>query len=311
MRNYLIYLIVGLVICACNDQPSEESTLTIPSGASVDSMVMSQHAICLWPKVGLREGPNRSSKYLTTIYFGESVLPLGDTLENEDESRKYIKVQLSDQDTGWVYSYLFAYPAVLSVATRPIELYRRPDMMTFTGESYQEGEIFAMKQADVSGWLRVQGKEKEKDGWIRSESSLSQDPVDVNVASMLHRAMEESSLTERAELLQQMMDNSALSVSAFLGQVRTALTETENQLDILENLPDNQLYITVPDANVRQRPVVEEDNVLFTLHEGNICNIRRRGAKETVNGKEDYWYRISYEGKEGWIFGNLTSKILN
>lgn len=305
----LIILCLGLG--ACNTPSAEESTPTEAESPSVDSVAISDKAICLWPKVGLREGPVRNSKYMTTIYFGESVALLGDTLENEAESRTYIKVQLSDQDTGWVYDYLFSYPAVLTVATRTIELYRRPDMMTFTGESFQEGEIFALKGDQVQGWLRVQGKEKELDGWIRSESGISQDPIDVNVASMLNRALDESSLTERAKLLNQMMDNSALSVSAFLGQVREALAETEDKLAILENLPENQLYISVPDANVRQKPVVEEDNVLFTLHEGDICAIRRKGAKETVNGKEDYWYRISFEGKEGWIFGNLTSKIIN
>ena len=61
-------------------------------------------AICLWPKVGLRDKPGRKdTKYLTTIYFGETVALLDEKKKAEDD-KEYLKVRLSDGSEGWVYS---------------------------------------------------------------------------------------------------------------------------------------------------------------------------------------------------------------
>ena len=43
---------------------------------------------------------------------------------------------------------------------------------------------------------------------------------------------------------------------------------------------------------------------LQMLWKGNIFEIfTKTGDKEVIEGKEDFWYMIRYEGIEGWVFG--------
>ncbi len=54
---------------------------------------------------------------------------------------------------------------------------------------------------------------------------------------------------------------------------------------------------------IRENPDQESD-ALEMLWRGNIFEIfTKTGDKETVDGKEDFWYMIRYEGIQGWVFG--------
>lgn len=56
---------------------------------------------------------------------------------------------------------------------------------------------------------------------------------------------------------------------------------------------------------IREYPT--EGEVVMKLNDGEICEVLKRGKKETVNGVTDYWYKIKHDSKEGWVFGSQTS----
>lgn len=54
---------------------------------------------------------------------------------------------------------------------------------------------------------------------------------------------------------------------------------------------------------VRENPD-QGSKALEMLWRGNIFEIfTKTGDKEVVDGQEDYWYMIKYEGIQGWVFG--------
>ena len=54
---------------------------------------------------------------------------------------------------------------------------------------------------------------------------------------------------------------------------------------------------------VRENPD-QGSKALEMLWRGNIFEIfTKTGDKEVVDGQEDFWYMIKYEGIQGWVFG--------
>lgn len=54
---------------------------------------------------------------------------------------------------------------------------------------------------------------------------------------------------------------------------------------------------------LREKPTLDA-RAITTLWRGNVLEIVSQGAeKETVEEKLDYWYRINYDGLQGWVFG--------
>ena len=56
---------------------------------------------------------------------------------------------------------------------------------------------------------------------------------------------------------------------------------------------------------VRQTPSVGK--VIMKLDNGTTCKIIQKGKKETIKSQTDYWYKIEYNGKQGWVFGSQTN----
>lgn len=56
---------------------------------------------------------------------------------------------------------------------------------------------------------------------------------------------------------------------------------------------------------IRNKPRIGE--VVFTLDEGSLCYVLEKGEEQTIRGNKDFWYKIEYEGKIGWVFGSQTS----
>jgi len=48
--------------------------------------------------------------------------------------------------------------------------------------------------------------------------------------------------------------------------------------------------------------------IIKSLLNDQVCKVIGKTHKQyTLNGKTDYWYNVSVEGDEGWVFGALTS----
>lgn len=59
-----------------------------------------------------------------------------------------------------------------------------------------------------------------------------------------------------------------------------------------------------PYLRVRKKPSVDGE-VVAHLRNSSIAEVLSRTAyAETIEGKSDYWYEISYEGVRGWVFGS-------
>jgi len=294
-----------------DDSQSNEVSNTSSMDESSDEEI--SNAICLWPKVGLRDQPGRkNAKYLTTIYFGETVQFLNEK-EQADDDKEYIKIRLSDGTEGWVYEYLFAIGGKLSVVKNAFEIYKRPDIMTFEGKKLEPMDMIVVSEAEQDGWYEAIGFKKEKKGWIQSIDPLLMDDINIKMGILYWRALEKNGV-KKYELLENITKNPNFKNAELISHVNKALydegeTDFADLYDKFENLPTNKLGITATLTNVRSEPKIDSDNIIFQVKQGDICNIIAQGnSLEEIDGNTDRWYKINYDGKEGWVFGYNTTK---
>ncbi len=58
---------------------------------------------------------------------------------------------------------------------------------------------------------------------------------------------------------------------------------------------------------LRERPE-ENARVVTTLWRGYVLEIISRGPTRVfIENQEDYWYQITYDGLQGWVFGSYLS----
>lgn len=316
--------IVLLLIYACNTKSEKKgSSLENPETGNTMGNEISDEAttaICLWPKVGLRDKPGRKdAKYLTTIYFGETVAFLNEKEVAEDE-KEYLKIKLSDGSVGWVYEHLFALGGELAIINKETALYKRPDIMTFEGKKLEPMDmVVQFKNKEQGDWHQITGLKREKNGWIQGDISAIQDEVDVKLGILYWRAMEESA-EKKYELLENILENPNFKKSKLIDHVSNALYANGGEgeafyieeLNTFENLSSNKLGIKTEIANIRSEPKAEEDNILFQVKKGEICDIIEQGSSlQKVGNQTDRWYKINFKGKEGWVFGHNTTKRRN
>ena len=69
------------------------------------------------------------------------------------------------------------------------------------------------------------------------------------------------------------------------------------------NLQTNWGLITSSHLRLREKPATDA-KALSTLWRGSILEILSQTATmENVEGADGYWYRISFDGLQGWVFG--------
>ncbi len=76
-------------------------------------------------------------------------------------------------------------------------------------------------------------------------------------------------------------------------------------LDSLKYTINDSLTIKGDNIWVRSKPMT--GTVVFTLNDGNVCNILEKGDKQSIGTVTDYWYLISFKNQKGWVFGSQTS----
>lgn len=316
-NSYIIILSLALAV-SCKDTGSSTSNENQEVNSSEKSNDTNSEnissndetLICLWQKVGLRDVPGRKgAKYLTTIYFGEQVKFLGEK-ETASDKKDYVKVELSDGQQGWVYEYLFTGKGKLGIIKEPLPIYKKPDVMDFLGNKFKRGDIIVVLNETKGKWNKIVGLEKKNEGWIQENSTIVYDDLEIKLATLYNRAISEKSQAKRQEKLKLITDNPAFQNSKFIDIVQNAMTNNgdEDFSELDEEISNDQLYITTEVLNVRSNPNSLDDNVIFQLEKGNICDILERGDFETIRENSSYWYRISHDGNEGWIFGYFTSK---
>ncbi len=67
-------------------------------------------------------------------------------------------------------------------------------------------------------------------------------------------------------------------------------------------------YLVIQGTNVNMRTAPKLDAVIIKqLKTNDTCEVLEKGKKQTVTDKIDYWYKIKFRNKEGWVFGAFTS----
>lgn len=85
----------------------------------------------------------------------------------------------------------------------------------------------------------------------------------------------------------------------------TPTDTTQKKIDVVVKTPDS-LEIIGNNVNIRVEPKLEAP-AFKQLHKGQKVFILEKGNLETVKDNKDFWYKIKYKTKEGWIFGAFTS----
>ena len=68
-------------------------------------------------------------------------------------------------------------------------------------------------------------------------------------------------------------------------------------------LETNWGLITSPLLRLREKPD-QDSPAVTTLWQGSVMEIlSQTSVLEEVEGKSSYWYRVSYDGFQGWLFG--------
>ena len=313
-RNLFIFLLslttLGLFWGCKSETDSQNGDQTETASDDEDNHgknSRSNIAISLWDKGSLRDGSGNGAKWINSVSFGEEVTLLGDTIFIPEEDRTYWKVKLSDGQTGWVHSYLFAKGAETAAILNSAMLYKRPDPLTATDKKLEHGDVVAVTANHEDGWMHVYGKEKKKVGWVKVGEGLTRDKSDIAAAVMMNRAMAETSPTKRKEKLSAILSNPDMDASAFAQNIQSLLDE-----EMAEPVAaSDELVITGDRVNIRREPSTTGDNIAFQLDQGSVCKVIKKGKMEEIKGNKDYWYNISYNGEEGWVFGSITSRKQN
>ena len=112
------------------------------------------------------------------------------------------------------------------------------------------------------------------------------------------------------------MKNFILSIAALL--LITSCGDTNSDSDSRDEktsgnesgiIANDELIIKGNDIWVRNKPIIGE--VVIKLNQGERCKIIEKGPKDQVKNSYDYWYKIEYKGKSGWVFGSQTDKNTN
>jgi hypothetical protein len=69
----------------------------------------------------------------------------------------------------------------------------------------------------------------------------------------------------------------------------------------------SQKYLFIEGQNIWVRETPARGKVIMKLNTDDKCTILQIGQSETIRGNYDYWYKISYDDKIGWVFGSQTS----
>lgn len=71
----------------------------------------------------------------------------------------------------------------------------------------------------------------------------------------------------------------------------------------------NQVSISGGNVCFRTKPSLEGAKLGLLQNGDSVRVLERTEKKLSVNGQEDYWYKVEQNGKIGWIFGKYLSGV--
>lgn len=70
------------------------------------------------------------------------------------------------------------------------------------------------------------------------------------------------------------------------------------------------IVIKGTNVNMRVSPDLKAVRIK-QLKTGDSCEVIEKGKKQSIEDNTDYWYKVRFKNKEGWVFGAFTSARLN
>jgi len=233
MKKYLTYLFVAIISVACSNQNKTGDTqeeATEAQSEEPQEMKEEVPAVCVWDNISVRETASSKSKWLTSISLGERIVFMGDeALDSTDNDRLYYKIRLADDTEGWAIADFIIPESSAGAFIVDADVYKRPDLLTKDDKSFSQMDIVAVKSTQ-DDWLEVVGRRSGskwiENGWVKN-NTLSQKDVDIAVAKFAAKALNVEDVEEKAEAIQEILDNSDLSGSSFHDLLKAELEQLQ------------------------------------------------------------------------------------
>ena len=206
---------------------SEECKISLEGIIECSPKVNIYPGVSLWNGLALRETPDKKGKYITMVNIGETFTTT-DSIDVSEED-EYLHIQLKDGSTGYIINRLVMQKAVPMIILSEAAIYRRPDALTKTPDSFLTMDVVGYSEmGEDYQWFKVKGRptgEKWfKEGWIKADQS-TQNPIDIAVASLVNKALQEKDLAKRVQMLDEIRTNNDFSSSGLLVHLDKILEE--------------------------------------------------------------------------------------
>lgn len=261
MRHSGLIFLTLLLLQACGGSGSstEEETTEEVAGSE---MVMPEEedlgapiiGVCIWDKAAVRAEASKSGKYLSGLSLGEKVVLLGETKTDAgDNDREYIKVSLSDDTEGWVSSYLIAQDAGAAAIQERSSIYKRPDLLTATGDAFEPLEFVAIVSYGEDNWIEVLGNKRKKSGWIKGDG-LAIGEANIALATLYTRAMEIEDQTEQREAVKEIANMNEFKYASLMPLLTGSVNPYPTQETVTVSNMEQLIYAIQPYTKVIIKP---------------------------------------------------------
>ena len=175
----LTMIMAGLMLTPLQAQP----------GVYYETVEPGAFFICAWDNARVHEFPNLGSPNVGTIVYTEEVKHKGREAFVRAENRNYVFVETEDGTQGWVNESYLVQGGGSVVILDNAAIFSKPNTNTaITNQTFEAGEILILSEFR-DGWVRLTGKQKQKDGWVQGYDKLSAEEYDIEAATLLASAL--------------------------------------------------------------------------------------------------------------------------
>lgn len=228
-KHYYVFacalLVIGLLSCSGNESKDKEE-----KAVQEEKPMEMVDAVSIWDGISVREEPSSDGKWVSSISLGEKIQLTGNSaVDSSEKNREYVEIKLGDDKQGWVVSD-FVEEGIAVTALKDVQIYKRPDLLTKTDNSFEPMDVMALIDTRDE-WVEVKGKSQgEKwfwSGWVK-RTDLSDNEVDIAVAVYAQKAFEIENEDERADAIQEIIENESFISSQFMMDLKNELNDLNN-----------------------------------------------------------------------------------
>jgi hypothetical protein len=182
------------------------------SGVVYEDVPEGEHSVGAYDAINLLELPGKNSRPIGQIIFGEEVIHLGREAFVRGERPTYLLVRTQDGSTGWVNESFLVQNGGVVVLLDRVPLYEKMGTPSSAKNAFLRAGELALLSDFREGWVYVTAKNKEAEGWVEGYDRLSAETDDIEVASLIDRALSlPDAERRRAELRKIQQSRSSLS----------------------------------------------------------------------------------------------------